>query len=184
MALAQSIASGGARVILVDADLRNPGLSRRLAEHAKIGLLDVLASRVAIQDALLFDPATRLTFLPTIMHERTPHSSQLLASEPMRLLMDRLRQSYDYVIVDLSPLAPVVDVRAMAHLVDGFVLVVEWGRTKIDVVERALKTARGVSGNLLGVVLNKANLNALRRYGAYRDNYYFNRSYARYGYTD
>jgi succinoglycan biosynthesis transport protein ExoP len=102
----------------------------------------------------------------------------------MRLLMDRLRQSYDYVIVDLSPLAPVVDVRAMAHLVDGFVLVVEWGRTKIDVVERALKTARGVSGNLLGVVLNKANLNALRRYGAYRDNYYFNRSYARYGYTD
>jgi polysaccharide biosynthesis transport protein len=88
------------------------------------------------------------------------------------------------VIVDLSPLAPVVDVRAMAHLADCFVLVVEWGRTKIDVVERALKTAPGVAGNLLGVVLNKANLNALRRYGAYRDNYYFNRSYARYGYTD
>jgi succinoglycan biosynthesis transport protein ExoP len=184
MALAQSIASGGARVILLDADLRNPGLSRKLAEHAKIGLLDVLAGRVAIQDALLFDPATRLTFLPAVMHERTPHSSQLLASEPMRLLMDRLRQSYDYVIVDLSPLAPVVDVRAMTHLVDCFVLVVEWGRTKIDVVERALKTARGVSGNLLGVVLNKTNLSVLRRYGAYRDNYYFNRYYARYGYTD
>jgi succinoglycan biosynthesis transport protein ExoP len=184
MALAQSIASGGARVILVDADLRNPGLSRKLAEHAKLGLLDVLASRVAIQDALLFDPATRLTFLPTVMHERTPHSSQLLASEQMQVLVDRLRQSYDYVIVDLSPLAPVVDVRAMAHLADCFVLVVEWGRTKIDVVERALKTAPGVAGNLLGVVLNKANLNALRRYGTYRDNYYFNRSYARYGYTD
>jgi succinoglycan biosynthesis transport protein ExoP len=184
MALAQSIASGGARVILVDADLRNPGLSHKLAEHAKLGLLDVLASRVAIQDALLFDPATRLTFLPTVMHERTPHSSQLLASEQMQVLIDRLRQSYDYVIVDLSPLAPVVDVRAMAHLADCFVLVVEWGRTKIDVVERALKTAPGVAGNLLGVVLNKANLNALRRYGTYRDNYYFNRSYARYGYTD
>jgi polysaccharide biosynthesis transport protein len=184
MALAQSIASGGARVILLDADLRNPGLSRKLAEHAKIGLLDVLAGRVAIQDALLFDPATRLTFLPAVMHERTPHSSQLLASEAMRMLMDRLRQSYDYVIVDLSPLAPVVDVRAMTHLVDCFVLVVEWGRTKVDVVERALKTARGVSGNLLGVVLNKTNLNMLRRYDANRDNYYFNRYYARYGYTD
>jgi succinoglycan biosynthesis transport protein ExoP len=184
MALAQSIASGGARVILLDADLRNPGLSRKLAAHAKVGLLEVLANTVAIQDVLLFDPATRLTFLPTVMQERTPYSSQLLASEAMRSLMDRLRQSYDYVIVDLSPLAPVVDVRAITHLVDCFVLVVEWGRTKIDVVEKALKTARGVSGNLLGVVLNKTNLNALRQYGSYRDNYFFNRDYARYGYTD
>ena len=88
------------------------------------------------------------------------------------------------MIVDLSPLAPVVDVRAMTHLIDSFVFVVEWGRTKIDVAEHALRAAPGVHENLLGAVLNKADMNSLGRYEAYRGNYYYKRYYARYGYTD
>ena len=71
-------------------------------------------------------------------------------------LFESLNKLFDYVVIDLSPLAPVVDVRAITHLVDGFVFVVEWGRTKIDVVEHALHGARGVYENLLGVILNKA----------------------------
>ena len=129
MALAQTIASGGARVVLLDGDLRNPALSRRLAPKAKLGLLEVLAKQTAIEDALCADPDTRLAFLPAVVNERLAHTSQLLASEEIKLLFDRLRQSYEYIVVDLSPLAPVVDVRAMTHLVDSFVFVVEWGRT-------------------------------------------------------
>ena len=68
----------------------------------------------------------------------------------MKRLFARLREKYDYVIVDLSPLAPVVDVRAATHLVDSYLFVVEWGKTKIDVVESALNSARGVYDNLLG----------------------------------
>jgi succinoglycan biosynthesis transport protein ExoP len=184
MALAQSIANGGARVVLLDADLRNPSLSRRLVPEAKVGLLEVLAKQVAIEDALCVDPDTRLAFLPCVVNERMAHSSQVLASEETKQLFERLRQSYDYIIVDLSPLAPVVDVRAMTHLVDSFVFVIEWGRTKIEVVEHALGTAQGVYDNLLGVVLNKADLNVLSRYETHRGNYYHNRYYARYGYTD
>ena len=59
-------------------------------------------------------------------------------------MFERLREAYDYIIVDLSPLAPVVDVRAMTHLIDSFVFVAEWGRTKMDVAEHALSSARGV----------------------------------------
>jgi succinoglycan biosynthesis transport protein ExoP len=184
MALAQSIANGGARVVLLDADLRNPSLSRRLVPEAKVGLLEVLAKQVAIEDALCVDPDTRLAFLPCVVNERMAHSSQVLASEETKQLFERLRQSYDYIIVDLSPLAPVVDVRAMTHLVDSFVFIIEWGRTKIEVVEHALGTAQGVYDNLLGVVLNKADLNVLSRYETHRGNYYHNRYYARYGYTD
>jgi len=95
-----------------------------------------------------------------------------------------LRENFDYVIVDLSPLAPVVDVRVMTSLIDSFVFVVEWGRTKIDVAEHALVNARGVYENLLGVVLNKADMSAFSRYESHRGNYYYNRYYARYGYTD
>ena len=72
----------------------------------------------------------------------------------MRELFDRLRASYDYVIVDLPPLAPIVDVRTTTPLVDCFILVVEWGRTKIDVVQHALYTAPNVYESLIGTVLN------------------------------
>jgi succinoglycan biosynthesis transport protein ExoP len=82
----------------------------------------------------------------------------------MKRLFSRLRERYDYVIVDLSPLAPVVDVRAATDLLDSCLFVIEWGKTKIDIVERALNTARGVYDNLLGVILNKVDLHRLGRY--------------------
>jgi succinoglycan biosynthesis transport protein ExoP len=184
MALAQTISHAGARVLLLDGDLRNPALSRRLVPQAKVGIIEVLAKQVAIEDALCGDPDTGLAFLPAVLNERLAHTSHLLASEATKLLFERLRRSFEYIVIDLSPLAPVVDVRAMTHLVDSFVFVIEWGRTKIDVVDHALRTAHGVYENLLGVVLNKADLNVLSRYETHRVKYYQNRYYARYGYTD
>ena len=184
MALAQSIASVGGRVLLLDADLRNPGLTRKLIPEAKVGLLEVLANEVKIEDALCVDPDTRLVFLPAVVNERMAHSSEVLACESTGILFERLRRAYEYIIVDLPPLAPVVDVRAMTHLIDSFVLVIEWGRTKIDVVEHALRMAPGVYDNLLGVVLNKADLNLLGRYESHCRDYFFNRHYERYGYVD
>ena len=62
--------------------------------------------------------------------------------------------------------------------------VAEWGRTKIDVAEHALANAQGVHENLLGVVLNKADMNTFARYQSHHGNYYYNRYYARYGYTE
>ena len=94
------------------------------------------------------------------------------------------RESYDYVIFDLPPLAPVVDVRATARLVDAYVLVVEWGRTKIPLIERALREAPGVHKNMLGVVLNKADMDSVRRYDGHLSDYYQNKHFARYGYED
>src|SRR5215472_9104851 len=184
MALAQSIASVGGRVLLLDADLRNPGLTRKLIPEARVGLLEVLANEVKIEDALCVDPDTRLVFLPAVVNERIAHSSEVLACESTRILFERLRQAYEYIIVDLPPLAPVVDVRAMTHLIDSFVFVIEWGRTKIDVVEHALRMAPGVYDNLLGVVLNKADLNLLGRFESDHRQYYDNRYYSRYGYVD
>jgi succinoglycan biosynthesis transport protein ExoP len=101
----------------------------------------------------------------------------------MKDFFDRLRERYEYVIVDLSPVTPVVDVRSTTHLVDAFLFVIQWGKTKIDVAEHALNTARGVYDNLLGVVLNKVDFNALNRYEGYGD-YYYSHHFAHYGYTD
>jgi polysaccharide biosynthesis transport protein len=184
VSLAELIAHGGTRVLLVDCDLRNPSLSRKFAREAEAGLLEVVRNKTTIEDVLWIDTATGFDFLPAVLPLRLAHSSEILASEETRYLFEKLREIYDYIIVDLSPLAPVVDVRVVTHLVDSFVFVVEWGRTKIDVAEHALATARGVYDNLLGVVLNKADMNTFSRYQTHRGNYYHNRYYARYGYTE
>jgi polysaccharide biosynthesis transport protein len=178
------IAHGGGRAVLVDCDMRNPSLSRKLAPDAKAGLLEVLAGKAEIDDVLWTEPRTGLMLLPIVLASRLTHSTEILASEATRKLFEHLRRTFDYVIVDLPPLAPVVDVRVMTPLIDSFVFVVEWGRTKIDVAEHALSSARGVHENLLGVVLNKVDMNAFGRYESHREGYYFNRYYARYGYTD
>jgi polysaccharide biosynthesis transport protein len=184
LSLAQLIAHSGSRAILVDCDLRKPALSRTLAPDAKAGLLEIVSGKAMFEDVLWVEPTTNLAFLPTVLPSRLVHTSEILASDATRKMFDRLREAYDYVVVDLSPLAPVVDVRVMTPLMDAFVFVVDWGRTKIDVVEHALSTTRGVYDNLLGVVLNKVDMNALGRYENYHGSYYDSRYYAHYGYTD
>ena len=183
-ALAEITAQGGGRTVLVDCDLRNPSLSRKLAPQAEWGLSDILANTADFKSIVWADTVTGFQFLPAGVRLRIAHSSDLLASNKAKAFFEALRESYDYIIVDLAPLAPVVDVHAMTHLVDCFIFVVEWGQTKVDVVKHALDTARGVYDNLLGVVLNKADVNAMRRYEANRADYYYNRNYARYGYVE
>ena len=155
-----------------------------LTPDAKAGLLEILAEKTSLKAAIWKDPSTNLSFLPVVSKLRLAHSSEILGSTPLKKLFEQLREAYDHVIVDLSPLAPIVDVRATAHLLDSFVFVIEWGRTKIDIVEHALAHAPGIYDNLLGVVLNKVDMHVFGRYANHRENYYYNKHYARYGYTE
>ncbi len=184
IALAQLMSHGGRPVILVDCDIRNPSLSRELTPEVKDGILEVIAGKVSLEEVIWKDRATNMTFLPAVVKSRVAHTSEILASDATKNLFDKLRQSYDYIIVDFSPLAPVVDVRATTHLIDSYVLVIEWGHTKIDVVEHALGSSQGVYENLLGAVLNKVNMNRLGRYIGYNQSYYYNKHYERYGYRE
>ncbi len=172
------------KTILIDCDLRNPSISRLLAPKAKIGLLDVISGKASLEEAIWTDPTTNLTFLPVAGRGRLPHSSEILNSAAMKRLFEQLREQYEYTIADFSPIAPIVDVRATSHLVDSFVFVIEWGRTKTDVVEHALASAPGIYENLLGVVLNKVDMNIFGRYAKHHENYYYNKHYGRYGYTE
>lgn len=182
--LAQLIAHGGARVILVDADLRNPSLSRALVPDAKIGLVDVVAQKAQLEDTLLVDPETKLAILPAGTTSKLLHTNEILASKAMHGLITQLRTKYDYVIIDMPPMAPVVDVRVTSPFVDSYVFVVEWGATKTDVVKHNLRGAPEIQDKLLGVVLNKADTKALARYESYHGRYYYQKYYARYGYVE
>jgi succinoglycan biosynthesis transport protein ExoP len=179
--LAQLIAHAGKRVIIVDCDLRNPSLSANLAPNASEGIIDVLSGARSLEETVWKDPKTNLVVLPAAKRAPLFHTSEILSAEQTRKLFDKLRASYDYVIVDLPPLAPIVDVRATTPLVDCFILVIEWGRTKIDVVQHALHTAPNVYENMIGTVLNKTDMSAMKRYDNYHNDYYNNEHYTRYG---
>lgn len=155
-----------------------------LAPLVTSGLIEIVSGAKQLDDVIHHDKSTGLALLPIAKKGPVLHTSELLSAEPTRAMFDQLRARYDYVIVDLPPLAPIVDVRATTPLVDCFVLVVEWGRTKIDVVQHALHTAPNVSEAMLGAVLNKTDMNILKRYDSYHSDYYSTENYGRYGYVD
>jgi succinoglycan biosynthesis transport protein ExoP len=137
-----------------------------------------------LREALYSDEQSGLAFLPAVIESRLAHSSEILGSEAFRQLIEGLRKSYDYIVIDFPPLAPVVDVRATTNLVDSYVFVIEWGRTRLNMVQRQLGSAPELFDRLLGVVLNKANIRVLERYEDYYGRYYYKKNYyARYGYT-
>ncbi len=183
-ALAISIARVGGRALLVDCDLRNPSLSRAIAPSAELGILEVLSGKVALDQALCRDVYLSMAFLPVRSKSRIANSSEILSSNAMKRLFERLRHSYDYIIVDFPPLAPLADVRATSHLVDSYLLIAEWGKTSTSIVRHALRTAPRVYERIVGVVLNKVDMKALSLYDGSRAGYYYNKSYGRYGYTD
>jgi exopolysaccharide transport family protein len=182
--LAQLIAHTGKKVIIVDCDLRNPSLTASFAPNAAAGVVEVIDGKRSLDETVWRDPKTNLVFLPAVRRETLFHTSEVLSAEATRDLFERLRVMYDYVVVDLPPLVPLVDVRVTSPLIDCFIMVVEWGRTKVDVAQYALHTAPSIHENLIGVVLNKTDLKSMNRYDAQRSDYYSKSHYARYGLSD
>jgi polysaccharide biosynthesis transport protein len=175
--LAHLIADAGASVILVDADLRNPSLTQRLAPNS-LGLIEAVRGSLSLDSAITGVPSSKLKFLCAGTTSNLRHTNEILASASMKTLIDALRPKYDYVIVDLSPVAPIADVRTTGHFIDTYVFVVEWGRTKVKVIERGFTDAQGVYDRLLGVVLNKVELEAQGRYESYHGNHYQRKYYS------
>ncbi|WFU79131.1 polysaccharide biosynthesis tyrosine autokinase [Bradyrhizobium sp. CIAT3101] len=181
--LALTIAAAGAKVMLLDFDLRNPALTRTLASQANVGFLDVISGRTPLTEAIWSDHTKYLSFLPTITNGLFVQSNEIMGAQLTKTFIDKLREEYAYIIVDLPPLAPVIDAKATTHLIDAYLFVVEWGATKVDVVEHALGRAPGISENTLGVILNKVDMDKLHKYDGETRTYYVNKHYSQYGYT-
>jgi len=181
-ALAHLIAQVGGRILLVDCDLRNPTLSRMLGADATSGIFDVVSKRASVAEAILKEPKSNVAFLPAGKKIPLFLTSEVLGGESINKLFEVMRQNYTYILVDLPPLSPIIDVRASAHFVDAYLLTVEWGRTKIDTIKQSLGSAPYIYDGLIGTILNKANMDAITLYDA-SGRYDRNSHYSRYGYT-
>jgi exopolysaccharide transport family protein len=166
------VAKSGARTLLIDADLRNPSMTRALGYSGAPGLLNMVADKSDFSDLLVTDSKFKFDFLPSSTRVKPSNSSDVLNSPAMKDMLKAAKNDYDYVLVDLPPILPVVDVKAAAHLFDAFVLVVEWGSTSTDEILKAVNTSPLLSERLLGGVLNKANEVVMRRFEGYSDRRY------------
>lgn len=177
--LASLLAHLGASTLLIDGDLRNSGLTLATAHHAEFGLLEVVGGERSLGEAALFERDSGLKFLPAVITKRHKHPSEVLASPGMRALLEEAGRSFDYVIVDLPPLGPVVDVRAAAHQFDAFVLVVEWGRTP-RALARDLLSDPILSSKCVGVIYNKVDIDKVNLYETYGSTDYYYYGYGAY----
>ncbi len=178
--LASLLAHLGARALLIDADLRNPGLTRGLARQAEAGILEAIQGDRPVRDLLLSEPDSGLFVLPAVIKKSVQHSSEILSSPGMRKVLVEVGDAFDYIVIDLPPLGPVVDVRAAASIFDAFVFVVEWGRTPRVMVQNILASDNALFEKCVGILYNKVNLKKVNLYEGYGSKDYYYSYYSNY----
>ena len=178
--LASLLAHQGARALLIDADLRNPGLTRAVAPEAEAGLAQAVLEDKPIKDLLYREEESKLDVLPAVLQRRLPHVSEFLASAGMKSVLKQAEQDYEWIVLDLPPLGPVVDVRAIVRQIDAFVLVVEWGKTTRRLVRATLGADRQIHAKCLGVLFNKVNMKKLKLYEADGSKTYYSGQFSNY----
>ena len=136
-------------VLLVDADLRNPGVAHCLGIEATLGLSDYLTGNAAIPECLVQPRVDRLTILPA--RSRVGNSAELLSSPQMLHLAIELKERYPD-IYDLPPILSVGDAIGFLPSIDATLLVVRDGTTRAAELNQALELLSG--HNLIGTVLN------------------------------
>ncbi len=137
--LAVAMATAGGKVLLVDGDLRNPSVARRMGLEGSVGLTTVLLGNAELDDVVQRWGDTDLFVLAA--GQVPPNPSELLGSQPMQDLFAKMTQDYDFVLVDSPPVVPVIDAVLIDKLTGGTLMVVASNRTKKRDVVSALEVA-------------------------------------------
>jgi succinoglycan biosynthesis transport protein ExoP len=167
--LAITMAATGARVCVIEGDLRRPRLLTYLGLEGSVGLTDVLIGQTDVSDVLQQFGTDGLFVLGA--GPIPPNPSELLGSEAMRETIRKLESEFDIVIIDAPPLLPVTDAAVVATITGGTVLVVGAGLVNREQLRRAIGTLESVGGNLLGLVLNRLPATSSDAYSYYSSGY-------------
>lgn len=148
--LSIALADTGSRVLLVDGDLRRPQVAEIMGLEGAVGLTDVLVDRVELSEAIQPWGRASLSVLPA--GTVPPNPSELIGSPAMAKLVNRLNESFDYVLIDSPPVIPVTDASILSKLAGGSILIAASGRTKIPDVEAAVTKFKNIDVKILGII--------------------------------
>ena len=164
--LAIAFAQTGAKVIVLDADLRKPRIYRHLSLEKNNGLSDYLGGMITELDKVI--KTCNEHGIDCITSGQTPPNPvELMSSKRMELLLDELSKKYDYVFIDTAPVTVVTDATAIANYVDGVVVVARQNYTIHESLQRAIVNLKFANVKILGYILNDVSAGA-QRYGGYK----------------
>jgi capsular exopolysaccharide synthesis family protein len=174
--LAIALAETQKRILLVDADLRRPTLHTNFGVPLLPGLTDHLAGKASLEQIIKSNIIAGLDVVPcgTVFHQ----PARVIASSAMESFLIRMREVYDFVLIDAPPILIVNDAALIGGAVDGVILTVAAGETRIAALERAREFVERAGGRMLGIVLNR--FDARHAYGVY----YGGHRYGHYGTYD
>jgi polysaccharide biosynthesis transport protein len=168
--LASSLALNGAKVLAVDADLRRPTIHQHFGIPKTPGLSDLIVGKCQASEAI---QATRFKGLQVLPCGYVPpNPAELLGSAAMKQVVEALRTHYDWVLIDTPPILAMADTPVLCPLVEGVILVVGAEVSGRPALQRAIDQVTSVGGKILGVVLNKVDLE--------RNSYYYGQYYGEY----
>ena len=176
------LAQKGGKVLLVDADLRRPGVHQMMGMSSRAGLSTVLTGSSPLETVVQTSRQLKNLFIlpagPT-----PPQPAELLGSDQMRALMQRWREEYDHVVIDTPPALTVTDAVLLSPAVDAVILVIRSGRTPKDALRRARDLLAQVNARVMGVVVNAIDLQSpdmyYYYYGAKQGGHYYDENAAR-----
>jgi capsular exopolysaccharide synthesis family protein len=170
-------ALNGAKVLLIDSDLRRPSVHLRFRIANKVGLTSVLTGKSTLQEAIVpVEAVPSLHLLPA--GPIAPMPAELLGSLQMQRLIEGLRANYDFILIDTPPVLTVTDAAVLVSISDGVVLVLRYAQSSRNVVARASEILLRSGAHLLGVVLNAVDLQSsdyAEYYGRAYNDYYQSR---------
>ncbi len=172
--LALTFADTGAKVLLIDADMRKPTVHQKLARINGKGLSHLISDFCTLEEAIQKKVKGTLDII-TAGHI-PPNPAELLASDKMGSLLDSLEDQYEYIFIDTPTLNVVTDATVLSHKVSGAIVVVRQEVTQHRDLQEALGKLNFVEAKILGLILNDITMSKNKRYGKYG-------RYSQYGYS-
>ncbi|CAM3557266.1 CpsD/CapB family tyrosine-protein kinase [Marinicrinis lubricantis] len=153
--LAVAYAQSGKKVLIMDADLRNPTQHRIFQCSNLYGLSTLLSKQNTLDDVIQTTDVQSLDIIPA--GPVPPNPSEMLSSKSMSELLEQLKEHYDVVLIDTPPVMPVSDAQIIAAQSDGVILVIDTGKVRKEMALKAKKSLEHVNARILGAVLNNVN---------------------------
>ena len=155
--IATSFALKKKKVLIIDLDVHTASLSRSLAPDVRAGLLEVLHSAASFNDTVLGGKIFKPDILPIVTMKLQPPSYEIFISDRMASLLSDIEQTYDYIFIDMPPLSPVVEGLSIGSVLDGLLVVAEWNKTPLQLLQDLTRRLREINANILGVLINKVD---------------------------
>lgn len=179
---ALTFAMTGAKVLLIDCDLRKSKIHKYMNVDNDTGLSSVLGGFAELKDCIKRDEEKNLDYITT--GHVPPNPLELLSSQKMIDVIEELKGQYDYIFIDTPPVNVVADTTAISSLADGILFVVRYKYTTQDMLYKAISSIEFVDAKILGFLLNDVDLAnytyaAKSKYGrySYKSYYYYNNYY-------